>query len=81
MTSEDVYLLSLQPTWMPLAHEDDEALCASYVSAANFVFKLAFGYAICKEYFTYGSHDVIIIDIDACYYIYLWIANHTRSSE
>ena len=35
VTSEDVYISSLQPTCMPVAHEDDEALCATYVSAAK----------------------------------------------
>ena len=46
---------------MPVAHEDDEALCATYVSAAKLFIQASLGYAIRKEYFTYGSRDVIII--------------------
>ena len=49
---------SLQPTCLPVAHEDDEAPCYYMYSAAELCNMLAFGYAICNVYFS-GSYVVI----------------------
>ena len=45
-SKERIRVSSLQPTCLPVAHEDDEAPCYYMFSAAELCNMLAFGYAI-----------------------------------
>ena len=50
---------SLQPTCLPVAHEDDEAPCYYMFFAAELCNMLAFDYAICNVYF---SRSYVVIE-------------------
>ena len=67
-SKERFRISSLQPTCLPVAHEDDVAPCYYMFSVAELCNMLAFGYAICTVYFS-GSCVVIEFWCNVWYFI------------